>query len=87
MSKDLINIQNNLNQSIKTLCGYLENVPANDRRVWLVPTINNLEEALEEIKLVNKSATFKAFKRLDGCKKHPEEFYMNEKQINEALDE
>ena len=62
MTKDLINIQNKINQSIKTLCGYLDNAPANDRRIWLVPTINNLEKTLEEIKLINGLVTFKANK-------------------------
>jgi len=83
MSKELID---NLNNSIENLSVYLERVSPHDRRVWLVPTINNLEEALKKIKSINGFPTFKAFEKIEGCTKHPEEFYMNEKKKEESND-
>ena len=82
MTKDLINIQNKINQSIKTLCGYLDNAPANDRRIWLVPTINNLEKALEEIKLINayEKEICKNFAKLESCRVNTEH---NKEESNE----
>ena len=86
MTKELTNIQNKISKSISMLCSKVGDSSAEDRIKFLVPVINNLEESLNELKVLD--CRYRLMKlELDGCVKHPEEFYMNKKQLKEESNE